>query len=156
MHVIIRIQFVELTFHFIVVFFWTAGENESSLLVVVFDTNPNQRLYKEHQHVLTQTLESIIAFSNSHLMLGTKNKLAILTCHARCTEFLYPCKEENSEVIRQQDGQYELFTQVEKTVRSNLQKLLKRESAAAKQINSSESLIAGAIAMALCYINRHV
>lgn len=87
-------------------------------------------------------------------MLGSKNKLAILTCHVRTTEFLYPCREENSEIIRQQDGQYELFTQVEKSVRSNLQKLLKREAANAKHLNASESLIAGAIAMALCYINR--
>lgn len=124
---------------------------------MIFDTNPNQRLYRDNQQVLSQCLESIIAFSNSHLMLKSKNKLAIIACHARSTEFLYPCKEENQEVIRQQDGQYELFTQVEKNVKTNLQRLIKREALAMREMNqptSCDTLIAGAVAMSLCYIHR--
>lgn len=124
---------------------------------MIFDTNPNQRLYRDNQQVLSQCLESIIAFSNSHLMLKSKNKLAIIACHARSTEFLYPCKEENQEVIRQQDGQYELFTQVEKNVKTNLQRLIKKEALAMREMNqptSCDTLIAGAVAMSLCYIHR--
>lgn len=135
----------------------SSDEIESSLLINIFDTNPNQRLFRENQQILTQCLDSIIAFSNSHLMLKSKNKLAIVACHARTTEFLYPCKEENQEVIRQQDGQYELFTQVEKNVKTSLQKLIKREALAAREMNQPtvcDTLIAGAVAMSLCYINR--
>lgn len=137
-------------------YFVLGEEIESSLLLIIFDTHPNQRLYREQQHVLTQTLDSVIAFSNSHLMLGSKNKLAVLTCHAKTTEFLYPSRGESSQVVRQQDGQYELFTQVEKSIKINLQKLLKKEASCDKDLVTSDSLIAGAIAMALCYINRQV
>lgn len=90
-------------------------------------------------------------------MLKSKNKLAIIACHARTTEFLYPCKEENQEVIRQQDGQYELFTQVEKSVKNNLQRLIKKEALAMREKNQTtacDTLIAGAVAMSLCYIHR--
>lgn len=87
-------------------------------------------------------------------MLDSKNKLAILACHAKNTEFLFCYKDENLENIRQQDGQYELFTQVERCIRTNLQKLIKKENALIKDISHSDSLIAGAIAMALCYIHR--
>ncbi|KAL0275046.1 UNVERIFIED_CONTAM: hypothetical protein PYX00_003029 [Menopon gallinae] len=129
-------------------------EIESSLLVVILDTNPSQRIYREKHQVLTHTLESVIAFSNSHLMLDSKNKLAVLACHAKNTEFLFSYKDENLENIRQQDGQYELFTQVERCIRTNLQKLIKKENALIKDIGHCDSLIAGAIAMALCYIHR--
>lgn len=52
--------------------------------------------------------------------------------------------------VRQVDGQYEVFTQVEKTIKHNLAKLLSTESS----VVITESLLAGAIAMALCYIAR--
>lgn len=52
--------------------------------------------------------------------------------------------------IRQIDGQYEVFTTVEKTIKQNLAKLLFSEKSAIV----TESLLAGAIAMALCYISR--
>lgn len=52
--------------------------------------------------------------------------------------------------IRQIDGQYEVFTLVEKTVKQNLAKLLASENS----VVITESLLAGAIAMALCYIAR--
>lgn len=48
------------------------------------------------------------------------------------------------------DGQYEIFTAVEKTIKQNLAKLLANE----KSTSATESLLAGAIAMALCYIAR--
>lgn len=53
--------------------------------------------------------------------------------------------------VRQIDGQYEKFTQVEKTIKLNLAKLV----ATAPQVTQpTESMIAGSIAMALCYIAR--
>lgn len=52
--------------------------------------------------------------------------------------------------IRQVDGQYEVFTLVEKTVKQNLMKVLTSDSS----IVYTESLLAGAISMALCYIAR--
>lgn len=63
--------------------------------------------------------------------------------------FIYPGPGKPLDV-RQVDGQYEVFTQVEKTIKQNLAKLLSTESS----VVITESLLAGAIAMALCYIAR--
>lgn len=52
--------------------------------------------------------------------------------------------------VRQIDGQYEVFTAVEKIIKQNLAKLLVNE----KSTFATESLLAGAVAMALCYIAR--
>lgn len=90
-------------------------------------------------------------------MLKAKNRLAVLACHAKRTIFLYPSQDEEIENIRQQDGQYELFTQVEKCIKDNLQTLLKQEAESIKQTRNMgvcDSLLAGAIAMSLCYIHR--
>ncbi|PSN29978.1 General transcription factor IIH subunit 3 [Blattella germanica] len=57
-------------------------------------------------------------------------------------------------MMRQIDGQYELFTQVEKTVRQNLQNLVMQDARNEDPDSISESLLAGAISMALCYIHR--
>ncbi|KDR22694.1 general transcription factor IIH subunit 3 isoform X2 [Zootermopsis nevadensis] len=132
-------------------------EVEASLLVIVLDTNPGQRLVRERTHILTQCLESVIAFANSHLMLKSTNKLAVLACHTRSTEFLFPppsaCGTQVA-MLRQQDGQYELFTHVEKTIRQNLQQLVIRDARSGPIGSVCESLLAGALAMALCYIHR--
>lgn len=132
-------------------------EVETSLIVMVLDTNPGQRLLQERAHMLTQWLESVIAFANSHLMLKATNKLAMLACHTRSTEFLFPPPAAigtQVATLRQLDGQYELFTHVEKTIRQNLQQLVLRDAKSEAAGTVCESLLAGALAMALCYIHR--
>jgi len=62
---------------------------ETSLLVIVLDTNPGQRLIQERAHMLAQWLESVIAFANAHLMLKATNKLAVLACHTRSTWVIF-------------------------------------------------------------------
>jgi transcription initiation factor TFIIH subunit 3 len=57
-------------------------------------------------------------------------------------------------MLRQQDGQYELFTHVEKTIRQNLQQLVIRDVKSEPVGSVCESLLAGALAVALCYIHR--
>lgn len=57
----------------------------------------------------------------------------------------------NNSEIRQIDGQYERFTQVEKTIKQNLAKIV---TTAPKVHQPHESMLAGSIAMALCYIAR--
>lgn len=90
------------------------------------------------------------AFGNAHLMQKPQNKLAVISCHHNGSKFLYPSTEKSLE-IRQMDGQYEFFTFVEKSIKYNLSELIKN---APKIVNSVESMLAGCLAMALCYIVR--
>lgn len=125
-------------------------QDSASLLVIVFDTNPNQNYVKKEPGHLTTTLNSIIALGNSHLMLSSQNRLAVVACHHHKTEFLYPNPKKSMD-IRQIDGQYEYFLLVEKTIKTNLSNLIK---SAPPQNSASESLLAGSLAMVLCYIAR--
>ncbi|ERL91675.1 general transcription factor IIH subunit 3 [Dendroctonus ponderosae] len=123
--------------------------DEISLLVVILDTNPTQKMLRDKQNQLTNIVDSVVAFSNSHLMQKAQNKLAVMACHSKTSQFIYPGAKKPLDV-RQVDGQYEAFLLVEKTVKQNLAELLASESSTAV----TESLLAGAIAMALCYIAR--
>lgn len=123
--------------------------DETSLLITILDTNPSQRILRDSPQILTQCVDSVIAFSNAHLMQKAQNKLAVIACHSRATDFIYP-GHGNKLDVRQIDGQYEIFTLVEKTVKQNLAKILTGESGN----TATESLLAGAISMALCYIAR--
>ncbi|XP_053983820.1 general transcription factor IIH subunit 3 [Hylaeus anthracinus] len=127
-----------------------ASEIETSLLLIVLDVNPMQRIVKQETRILTQCLDSTIVFANAHLMQSSNNQLAVIACHSHGATFLYPC-EKPSE-IRQIDGQYEKFTMVERTVRHQLQQVI-NEISMDKPLNG-ESLISGALTMALCYVAR--
>ncbi|XP_012141099.1 transcription factor B4 isoform X2 [Megachile rotundata] len=127
-----------------------SNEIETSLLIIVLDVNPVQRIVKQETRILTQCLDSTIVFANAHLMQSSNNQLAMIACHSHGAKFLYPC--EKPVEIRQIDGQYEKFTMVERTVRQQLQQVI-NEISMDKPLNG-ESLISGALTMALCYIAR--
>ncbi|XP_026323026.1 general transcription factor IIH subunit 3 [Hyposmocoma kahamanoa] len=124
--------------------------SDSSLLVIVVDTNPNQSYISEDPKALTHVLDAVIAFANSHLMQKSRNQLAVIGCHFHKSEYLYPSPGKPLDV-RQIDGQYELFTLVEKTIKMRLVNLIKSQPHEEKP---GESLLAGALAMGLCYISR--
>lgn len=109
-----------------------------------------QRIVKHETRVLTQCIDSVIVFANAHLMETSNNELALIACHGQGAKFLYP--DEKPGEVRQIDGQYEKFTLVEQTVRRKLQKVI-GDILNDGPINS-ESLISGALSMALCYIAR--
>ncbi|XP_011331600.2 general transcription factor IIH subunit 3 [Ooceraea biroi] len=123
-------------------------EIETSLLVIVLDVNPVQRIVRQESKILSQCLDSTIVFANAHLMQSSNNELAIMACHSHSAQFLYPC--ESTAEIRQMDGQYERFTMVERTVRQQLQQVISEIT----MDLSAESLISGALSRALCYIAR--
>lgn len=64
---------------------------------------------------------------------------------------MYPSEKSQTKEIRQVDGQYEKFTQVEKTIKLNLAAMV---NSAPQITQPAESMLAGSIAMALCYIAR--
>lgn len=55
--------------------------DESSLIVIVLDSNPSQRIVRRNPQQLTQCLDSICVFANAHLMQRAQNSIAALACH---------------------------------------------------------------------------
>lgn len=62
-----------------------ADDRDSSLLVVVFDTNPSQRFIRDNPQSLTQCMDSVVAFSNAHVMQRANNQLVVMACHHHAT-----------------------------------------------------------------------
>lgn len=60
----------------------------------------------------------------------------------------------NSNMPRQSDGQYEIFAHLETTVKQNVRNFALDEKSGMLDDKDGESLIAGALTMALCYTNR--
>lgn len=57
--------------------------NETSLVVIIVDSNPSQKMLRYNPHALTHCVDSVIAFANSHLMQKAQNKLAVMACHSK-------------------------------------------------------------------------
>lgn len=83
-------------------------------------------------------------------MQKPQNKLAVVACHHHASKFLYPSPDSSLEV-RQIDGQHEYFTLVEKSIKINLAEVIRT---APPLGGNSETMLAGCLAMILCYIVR--
>ena len=83
-------------------------------------------------------------------MQKPQNKLAVVACHHHTSKFLYPSSDRTLEV-RQIDGQHEYFTLIEKSIKTNLAELIKTGPPIG---GNTESMLAGCLAMILCYIVR--
>lgn len=129
-------------------------EGGQELLVTVIDINPNQLLLARQPGALSQLLNCVLSLLNSHLMLDPRHKVALVAAHAAGCSFLYPGEAGDAgAVLRQQDGQYEEFYQVETVVKQRVAAVLARDESKG-QGRSSESLLPGAMAMALSHVNR--
>ncbi|XP_014280118.1 general transcription factor IIH subunit 3 isoform X2 [Halyomorpha halys] len=127
------------------------GGEERSLLVIVFDVHPCQKIITNHQHRFHQVLEAVIAFCNGHLLMKPDNKLAIIGCHSGSSDYIFSDKDYSVVPTGINDGQYELFAHVEKCIRKNIKQFLAKMPS---NLPVGESLLAGACAMGLCYIQR--
>lgn len=105
-----------------------------------------------------QTFKSFIIkkdFWKSHQVISNILIYSIIVCWFIYSCFIYPGRNPDEALLgsRQRDGQYELFTHVERTIRENLQMVIMNSQTPQP---GTESLIAGALAMALCYIHRYI
>ncbi|KAK3781670.1 hypothetical protein RRG08_043581 [Elysia crispata] len=144
-----------------------ADSNEkgsSSLLIIILDTNPvwwGRKKASDEQFSLSHCVDCISVLANSHLMLAHKNKLAVIAAHTDNSVFLYPqYPGKKAEAVKlPDDGQYEVFGQVEGQLRAQLKKLIMQDKEQIDEMydvpeQPSDSLIAGAMAVALCYAHR--
>jgi len=127
-------------------------DERNQMLVLVVDVNPNQLLFARSPGSFSRIMNSVLTFMNSHMMLHSSNRVALLAAHSSGCSYLYPDPTEQKQLLRQQDGQHELFYQVETVVRRRLKSVLSRDMSA--RAAGSESLLAGGLAMALTYINK--
>jgi len=132
------------------------NDEGDQILVVVLDANPNQLLFARQPGAFSQWMNAVLTFVNSHLMLHPTNRVSLLAAHATGCSYLYPDMESpRNQLSRQQDGQYEVFYQVETAVRQNLKRVLLRNTENGRAAGC-ESLLSGAMSMALSHINKEL
>ncbi|XP_039247748.1 general transcription factor IIH subunit 3-like [Styela clava] len=125
---------------------------DSQLLVIIFDVNPVWWGLKALQGraQIARCLDCLLLFVNSYMMLHHENKLAVLASHTSQTKYLYPKREESSQ---KKDGEdHQKFTAINDTIIEEFKSLM------TTKLNESnirsDSLIAGSMTVALCYINK--
>ena len=129
-----------------------SSEDLHQLLAVVIDINPHQLLFARQPGSFSQLMNSVMSLMNQHLMLNPTNKVALIAAHATGCSYLYPDPTGGGELLRQQDGQYEEFYQVETVIKKRVETVLSNDRDGSQA--SSESLLSGALSMALAYINK--
>ncbi|XP_071387798.1 general transcription factor IIH subunit 3 [Centroberyx affinis] len=141
-----------------------ASEDEFSLLVIVVDVNPiwwGQQAQREPQFTLSKCLDAVMVMGNSHLAMTRTNKLAIVGSHCQDSHFLYPCKKwragdgsgdgSGDDASSSGDGKYELLSVANNLVAEEIRSVMSRTEVKG---HSTDTLLAGSLAKALCYIHR--
>uniref|UniRef100_A0A8B9UA97 General transcription factor IIH subunit 3 n=1 Tax=Anas zonorhyncha TaxID=75864 RepID=A0A8B9UA97_9AVES len=140
---------------------------ELSLLVIVIDTNPiwwGKRAQGEAEFTLSKCIDAVMVLGNSHLFMNRTNKLAVIASHTQESRFLYPGKRwavadllgdgsnsVESNCSGSKDGKYELLTAINDAIAEEIKDLMTKTDMRGQQ---TETLLAGSLAKALCYINK--
>ncbi|XP_044296440.1 general transcription factor IIH subunit 3 isoform X1 [Varanus komodoensis] len=143
-----------------------SGDDELNLLVIVVDTNPiwwGKQTLAGSELSLSKCLDATMVLGNSHLFMNRNNKLAVIASHIRESRFLYPGKHwapvdvfgesGESNILGSKDGKYELLTTINETIAEELKDLMTNTEIKGQQ---TETLLAGSLAKALCYIHRMI
>ncbi|KAI9724194.1 MAG: RNA polymerase II transcription factor B subunit 4 [Chrysothrix sp. TS-e1954] len=145
-----------------------------SLLVVILDTNPHAWASLAPTLPLSKALGQLLIFINAHLAFSHENRVAVIASHCQKAQFLYPrptprspptsngtskahvngdAKTRSTPAPAASANKYRPFALVESTVNSALKDLI--DSTTTQDIeNTYTTQIAGALTLALTYINR--
>ncbi|XP_034068506.1 general transcription factor IIH subunit 3 isoform X2 [Gymnodraco acuticeps] len=136
------------------------ASDDINLLVIVVDVNPiwwGQQAQRETELTLSKCLDAVMVLGNSHMAMSRTNKLAVIASHCQDSHFLYPgkswgagdsCEEDASS---SGDGKYELLSVANNFIAEEIRKVIAKTDVMG---NSTDTLLAGSLAKALCYINR--
>ncbi|XP_048092690.1 general transcription factor IIH subunit 3 isoform X1 [Alosa alosa] len=137
-----------------------ASEDEVSLLVIVLDVNPiwwGQQTQRQPEFTLSKCLDAVMVMGNSHLIMTRTNKLAIIASTCQESHFLFPSKHWSAgdgtgddSVSAGGDGKYELLSVANDFMAEEIRALIARMEVK----DQTDTLLAGALAKALCYIHR--
>ncbi|KAF6081343.1 general transcription factor IIH subunit 3 [Phyllostomus discolor] len=145
-----------------------SDEDELNLLVIVVDTNPiwwGKQALKGSQFTLSKCMDAVMVLGNSHLFMNRSNKLAVIASHIQESRFLYPGKNGSlgdffgdpgktpAELTPSgsKDGKYELLTAANEVIVEEIKDLMTKSDIKGQH---TETLLAGSLAKALCYIHR--
>ncbi|KAL6081616.1 hypothetical protein STEG23_007831 [Scotinomys teguina] len=145
-----------------------ADEDELNLLVIVVDTNPiwwGKQALKGSQFTLSKCVDAVMVLANSHLFMNRSNQLAVIASHIQESRFLYPGKNgrlgdffgdpgnplPDYNPSGSKDGKYELLTAANEVIAEELKDLMTKSDLKGQH---TETLLAGSLAKALCYIHR--
>uniref|UniRef100_A0A1A8KAF7 General transcription factor IIH subunit 3 n=1 Tax=Nothobranchius kuhntae TaxID=321403 RepID=A0A1A8KAF7_NOTKU len=133
-----------------------ASEGEISLLVVVVDVNPiwwGQHAQSEPEFTLSKCLDAVMVMGNAHMAMTRTNQLAVIAAHCQDSHFLYPSKrlKGNDDASSSRDGKYELLSVTNNLIAEEIKDIMSKTELTG---NSTDTLLAGSLAKALCYINR--
>ncbi|XP_051545937.1 general transcription factor IIH subunit 3 isoform X1 [Myxocyprinus asiaticus] len=133
-----------------------ASEDEINVLVMVIDVNPiwwGQQTQRDPKFTLSKCLDALMVLANSHLIMARSNKLGIIANLYQESHFLYPSKKwKSGEVLSANgDGKYELLSFANDLLAEELRNLLDRTEVSS---NQTDTLLAGSLSRALCYIHR--
>ncbi|KAJ8286266.1 hypothetical protein GJAV_G00036450 [Gymnothorax javanicus] len=138
-----------------------ASDDEISLLIIVVDVNPiwwGQQAQREPEFTLSKCMDAVMVMGNSHLVVNRTNKLAIIASHCQESRFLYPSKHwkpgdvtEDDSASASGDGKYELLSVANDLIAEEIKSLIARTEVQGLQ---TDTLLAGSLAKALCYIHR--
>uniref|UniRef100_A0A3P8UGU8 General transcription factor IIH subunit 3 n=1 Tax=Amphiprion percula TaxID=161767 RepID=A0A3P8UGU8_AMPPE len=137
-----------------------ASEDEISLLVIVVDVNPiwwGQQAQREQEFTLSKCLDAVMVMGNSHMAMSRTNKLAVVASHCQDSHFLYPSKSWKAgdngadDASSSGDGKYELLSVANSLIAEEIRNVMSKTEVRG---NSTDTLLAGTLAKALCYVNR--
>nr|XP_044987967.1 general transcription factor IIH subunit 3 isoform X2 [Jaculus jaculus] len=145
-----------------------SDEDEVNLLIIVVDTNPiwwGKQALKESQFTFSKCMDAVLVLGNSHLFMNRRNKLAVIASHIQESRFLYPGKNSrlgdflgdpgtlfsDCNPSGSKDGKYELLTAADDVIVEEIKDLMTKSDIKGQH---TETLLAGSLAKALCYIHR--
>ncbi|CAN0422318.1 unnamed protein product [Lampetra fluviatilis] len=140
-----------------------ATDEDINLLVIVLDVNPiwwGTRKLQNLEFTLPRCVDAVMVFANSHLAMSRNHRLAVIASHNQERRdhfrFLYPASgtateqqaSDAGDSAGPRDGRCELLATANHAIATQITALL------ANTDMRSDSLLAGSLAKALCYIHR--
>ncbi|CAG8625531.1 10436_t:CDS:2 [Dentiscutata heterogama] len=127
-------------------------DQDANLLVLIIDTNPI--VWKKSSFPLKEALRHILVFINAHLALKHDNDVAIIASHVGVSKFLYPIPTHENSDKTIFPNMYQKFRVIDEKVIANMSALFEDVDTPNNYPDKASSMVAGALSMALCYINR--
>ena len=159
-------------------------EPPPTLLTVILDTNPNAWALLSDSLPLANAIANLLVFINAHLAFNQANQVAVIASHTQRAEFLYPSPvrapqlstngitDHDHEDVPMADAreshptspqsplfddanQYRPFRLIQEALLASLSQVISSTSADSLTTTPTAS-IAGALTLALCYINKQM